>query len=258
MSAVPPPFEALTHRPFSFYPPILNIEHNEWRFRRASWSELVAANTKTGDELWIPRRFIGEVSRIDEPVMILGLTKELEYVSGQVLPHTRRVIEMPRAVNDYAVRAGETTPEPAPVVGIRLESPAEARIGKLIVAVLAIAIIGCVLIVSFFRGGRDGSRVSYSPVLQQELKLRATDDYWAVKRELGEPAEDRWRSEQGEMQYRVLRYPNHGIAAILMGSERNRELYIGAVDLKDWHPVHAVSLPDGRDTRSLLRSISKF
>ena len=258
MSAVPPPFEALAHRPFSFYPPILNIEHNEWRFRRASWSELVAANTKTGDELWIPRRFIGEVSRIDEPVMILGLTKELEYVSGQVLPHTRRVIEMPRAVNDYAVRTGETTPEPAPVVGIRLESPAEARIGKLIVAVLAIAIIGCVLIVSFFRGGRDGSRVSYSPVLQQELKLRATDDYWAVKRELGEPAEDRWRSEQGEMQYRVLRYPNHGIAAILMGSERNRELYIGAVDLKDWHPVHAVSLPDGRDTRSLLRSISKF
>ena len=259
MSVAPPPFEPLAHRPFSFYPPILGIEHNEWRYRRATWSELVAVNTKSGDELWIPRRFIGEVSRIDEPVMILGLTKELEYVSGQVLPHTRRVIELPRAVNDYTgSRTDESSPEPAPVVGIRLESPTEARVGKLIVAVLTIAIIGCVLIISFFRGGRDGSRVTYSPVLQQELNLRATDDYWAVKRALGEPAEDRWRSHEGEMQYRVLRYPEQGIAAILMGSERNKELYIGAVDLKDWHPVHVVSLPDGRDTRSLLRSISKF
>ena len=60
------------------------------------------------------------------------------------------------------------------------------------------------------------------------------------------------------MQYRVLRYPDKGIAVILMGSERNKETYIGAVDLSNWRPVHAVSLPGGRNTYSMLRSIPRF
>jgi hypothetical protein len=253
--AIPPPFESLMHRPFSFYPPILDVEHNEWRFRRATWSEILVVNTKSGDEIWIPRRFIGEISRIDEPVMILGLTKELEYKSGQVLPHTRRVIEIPRAVNDIEVPRSAPTPQPAPVVGIRLESGTESRIGRLIVAALTFGTIGCVLIISFLQSGRDGSRVKYAPVLQSELKLTGQDDYYAVKRELGEPAQEQWRSNEGEMQYRILRYPDKDLAVILMGAERNKELYIGALDLKSLRPVHVVSLPDGRDTRSMLRSL---
>ena len=48
----------------------------------------------------MPRRFLGQVSRIEEPVMVVGLVKELEYKAGALLPHVRRVIEMPRAVND--------------------------------------------------------------------------------------------------------------------------------------------------------------
>src|SRR3954454_16309056 len=97
---IPPPVEHLGQRPFSFYPPILNTEHNEWIFRRATWSEILVVNTKTNTEIWVPRRFMGEISRIEEPVMILGLLKELEYKSGQVLPSSRRVIEIPRAVNE--------------------------------------------------------------------------------------------------------------------------------------------------------------
>src|SRR5512141_2863581 len=95
---IPPLHEPLVHRPFSFYPPILNIAHNEWRLRRSTWSELLVVNAKTGAEVWIPRRFLGEISRVDEPVMIVGLLKELEYKGGSVWPHERRVIEMPRAV----------------------------------------------------------------------------------------------------------------------------------------------------------------
>jgi hypothetical protein len=256
--SIPPPFEPLAHRPFSFYPPILHIQHNEWRFRRATWSEVVVVNTKTGEEIWISRRFVGEVSRVDEPVMILGLTKELEYKAGQVLPHVRRVIEIPRAVNDSVAVRTEPYPQSAPVVGIKLEAGAESRIGKLILAVVAIGILGCVLFISFFRGGRDGSRITYSPVLQSELPLRGTDDYHAVVRSLGTPASDQWRSEEGEMQFRILRYPDRGIAAILMGTDRNKEAYIGAVDLKTWRPVHSVSLPGGKDTRSMLLSLPRF
>jgi hypothetical protein len=256
--SIPPLFEPLAHRPFSFYPPILHVEHNEWRFRRATWSEVLVVNTKSGEEMWIPRRFVGEVSRVDEPVMILGLTKELEYNAGQILPHVRRVIEIPRAVNESFPARAESIAPAAPVVGIRLESGAESRIGKLILAVIGIGVIACVLIISFFRGGRDGTRITYSPVLQSELALTAADDYFAVVRSLGTPSKDQWRSDKGEMQYRVLRYPDKGIAAILMGSERNKETYIGAVDLNTWRPVHAVSLPGGRDTYSMLRSIPRF
>src|SRR3712207_1775501 len=97
---LPAPFDQLGQRPVSFYPAMVNIDHNEWCLRKVTWSEILVANTKTGDEIWMPRRFLGELSRSDEPVVIVGLTKELEYKAGQVVPHVRRVIEMPRAVNE--------------------------------------------------------------------------------------------------------------------------------------------------------------
>jgi hypothetical protein len=256
---IPPPIEHMGQRPFSFYPPILNIEHNEWVYRRSTWSEVLVVNTKTNSEIFVPRRYIGELSRIDEPTMIVGLVKELEYKSGQVWPHERRVIEMPRAVND-SYRAAipyEPAPAPAPVVGIRLETSTESRIGRLIVAVLVLGVVGCVLLVGFFRGARDGSHVIYNTVLQTDLGLIASDDYYAVERRLGKPASDRWRSEEGEMQIRVLGYPDQGISVILMGSDRDKAHYIGALD-KDWRPVDAVSLPGGKNTKSLLKSIPRF
>jgi hypothetical protein len=96
---IPASFESLRHRPFSFYPPIVNVEHNEWILRRANWTDFQVINTKTKDELCVPRRFVGEGALVEEPVMIVGLVKELECREGVVLPHVRRVIEMPRAVN---------------------------------------------------------------------------------------------------------------------------------------------------------------
>ena len=68
----PPPLEQLGPRPFSFYPAIGNIAHNEWLYQRATWSEVLIRNTKTAEEIWVPRRLLGEISRIDEPVMIVG------------------------------------------------------------------------------------------------------------------------------------------------------------------------------------------
>src|SRR5947208_1629802 len=103
---IPPLLGSLAARPFSFYPPIVNVEHNEWVFRRATWSELVVVNHKTADELSIPRHFIADVSSIDHPIVIVGLNRQLEYRDGAVWPYERRVIEMPVAVGN-AVRLAE-------------------------------------------------------------------------------------------------------------------------------------------------------
>src|SRR5687768_17111232 len=97
---IPAPLDHLGQRSFSFYPPIVGIEHNDWLLRRATWSEILVANTRSNQEIWIPRQYLGQVSSVDEPVLIVGLTKELEYSAGQIMAHRRRVIEMPRAVNE--------------------------------------------------------------------------------------------------------------------------------------------------------------
>src|SRR5438094_10058320 len=122
---IPPSMEHLATRSFSFYPAILNVEHNEWLFRKATWSEILVVNCKSGAEVWIPRRFMGEVSRIDDPVLIVGLNCELEFKAGTVWPYQRQVIEMPVAVGSFPIpAAGSPTDRgaPAPIVGIRLET----------------------------------------------------------------------------------------------------------------------------------------
>ena len=256
----PPPLEQVGPRPFSFYPPIGNLEHNEWLYQRATWSEVLVRNTKTAEEIWVPRRYLGEISRIDEPVMIVGLTKELEYRAGALWPAVRRVIEMPVAVNETprpAQSQTEDSPRPAPVVGIRLENTAESRIWKLVLGGMAAGVVACVLVVSLYRGEIIGNRVVYAPVLQSDLPLNARDDYYAVVRLLGIPQEDRWKSDTGEFQYRLLAYPNLGYSVILMGTDRKDAHYIGAMD-KNWNPVHTVQLPNHVNSYSMLRQLKRF
>jgi hypothetical protein len=254
---MPPGFEQIGTRPFSFYPPILNIEHNEWHYSKATWSEILMVNAKSSLEVWIPRLYIGQFSRIEEPVVIVGLTKELEYKGGQVWPYVRRVIEMPRAVNDtFRPAAGEPDAmKPAPVLGIRTESGTESRIWRLLVAAMAVGIAACLVVLLILRSDREGSRVVFSPVVQSDLGLSAQDDYHAIVRKLGVPAEDRWRSEEGAMQYRLLRYPERSLSVVLMGTERDRALYIGAIDFQG-RPVNGIDLPNGKNTYSILRSLT--
>jgi len=252
---MPTGFEQIGSRPFSFYPPVVNVEHNEWHYRKATWSEVLVVNAKNALEVWIPRLYIGEFSRIDEPVVIVGLTKELEYKGGQVWPYVRRVIEMPRAVNDaYRPPVEQDVPRAASVVGIRTESGTESRIWRLLVGALAVGVVACLIVITVLRSGRDGSRIVYAPVLQSELGLTSQDDYYAIVRKLGPPAEDKWKAEEGELQYRLLRYPDRGLSVVLMGTEREKALYLGAVD-NNGRPVHAITLPGGKDTYSILRSL---
>src|SRR6266700_3951436 len=150
---IPPSLDHLATRPFSFYPPIVNVEHNEWLFRKASWSEILVVNCKSAAEVWISRRFLGEVSRVDDPVLIVGLNRELEYKSGMIVPFQRRVIEMPVAVGGTSQASGTADrAAPAPIVGIRTESATDTRIFKLIGAAVAFAIVFYLIVVNLSRG----------------------------------------------------------------------------------------------------------
>jgi hypothetical protein len=250
---IPPQFEHMATRPFSFYPPILGIEHNEWLYRKANWSEILVVNCRSGTEIWIPRRFMGEVARVEDPVLIVGLARELEYKGGMIVPFQRRVIEMPIAVGGTALSpSAEERISPASIVGIRTASPQDRFIFKLIGVAVLVAIVAYGLAVNLSR-----QRVVFTAKDQTYLGLNARDDRTSIVGKLGEPASDHWQSETGELQYEALAYPARKVTVILMGSDRKSAFYIGAVD-PNWQPVHAVPLRSGGDTSSLLRNLRRF
>ena len=256
LPTLPPPFDETGDRPFSFYPPILGVEHNEWRAQQATWSEILVANTKSDHSLWVPRRYIGDLSRVDEPVMIVGLKKELEHKAGSVWPHERRVLSMP----PLSTVPHTVQPEPAAMPGpvnLRMASTAESRIGRMILICLLVAVGGLALAVAFYRGRTSGEQVEFRSVLQSDLGLSHQDDYFAVVRKLGPPQQDRWRSDQGELQFRGLTYSERQLTIILMGSDRKNSRYIGSVN-RDGLVVHSVDMPGGANTAAIIRRLPKF
>lgn len=251
---MPPPIEGLGNRPFSFYPAIINIEHNEWLYRQATWSEELVVNAKTGEELWIPRRFLGEISSIDDPVVIVGLLKELEYRGGAVWPYQRRVIQMPIAVGDVPRSKPEPArSDPAPVIGIRVESN-ESRLGRLVGIALACGTAACILVVVLSRGGvlRPAS-VTFTAKDQSYLDLGRNDDYFSVVQKVGQPAGDRWSPEGGVLQFHALAYPQRAYTVILEGTDRRNAHYIGTLDAH-WQPVHAID----KESFAQLRQLKRF
>ena len=255
---IPPPLESLRSRPFSFYPAILNIEHNKWQYRKATWTDVQVVNARTGQEIWIPRRFLGEISSIEDPVVIVGLLKELEFKDGAVWPYQRRVIEMPIAVGSPA-----RPPSPpqrsglAPVVGIRLESNTESHILRIVGGALVLGIVAAYVAVNFYRDSVLRPRIAYMAKDRTYLSLTAQDDYNAVVRKLGAPAHERWQSSlPGAPRYRALWHPDRARTIILMAANGNDGAYIGTLDA-NWNPVHSVKLSTG-DAGALLRNLKRF
>ena len=250
---LPPLLAQLGQRPFSFYPAILNLPHNEWIYQSATWSDVLVRNSKTHQEIAVPRRYVGEISSVEAPIMIVGLRAEMEYREGAVYPAQRKVIEMPLAVNDSPRPPWQSAPAgPAQVVGIRVESGANSRIGKLVLGGVALGLAGCVLAISLFRGGVIASRVFYTPAFRADLPLTPRDGYASVVHLLGAPEQERWRPGPGDAQYELLAYPRHGFYVILMGPTHDEARYLGVMD-RNWHPVEAVA-----GGYPLLRRLPRF
>lgn len=254
---IPPTLDDLGGRPFSFYPPIIHIEHNEWIFQKGNWSEILVKNPKMGLEVWIPRSYLGEISKIDEPVMIVGLRKELEYKGGSVWPYTRRVLTMPgKSIPPLDAAVEAAVPPHSIRESLRLNEGAEGGVGRMLlwVAVVGVALVGAVA--GYLNLRNTGGTVVYEGVLQADLGFTGETNYFDVVRKLGTPERDRYKAETGERQYRFLIYPKQNLVVVLMGVERGKEVYIGAKDLNG-RVVHAIDLPGGKNTFAILRSLGK-
>jgi hypothetical protein len=234
---IPPAFEHLAGRRFCFYPPILRADCNEWTFRRATWSEIVVRSTapeRMRGDLFIPRRFVGEVSGLDHPQVVVNLLEQLEYRDGMVWPHRRRVIELPVATGD---RAGESArprrenQQLAPVINIRLEARTETRAGRLAGGAVALGVLGCLAVVGYsLEGGYAHRRAVVTSLDQAYRTLGGEDSYHSVVQRLGVPDSDRWVTATDGERLRVLDYAGRGFRAVLAPAESGGERYIGSVD----------------------------
>jgi hypothetical protein len=133
---MPSPLDHIGRQQFSFRPPIKHADPNEWMLAVVSWSDVKVVNPRTGLEVWIPRQYVDSVSYSSGPMLLVRLTKELEYAAGTVHPRVKRVIEMPVKTDPgTAVKIGaeNRSPGPAPVVGIRVEDRPDSATNKALV-----------------------------------------------------------------------------------------------------------------------------
>jgi len=256
---MPPLLEEVGRRRFAFYPPIANAEPNEWQLRGATRTEVNAINTRTELEIWIPRHYLGSVSEIDDPILIVGLTKELEYREGAVWPRVRRVIEMPRAVNENPRpwHQSKAFSEPAAVVGIRLESPSDSRASRILLVAGVGAVVVSLLAAGVLREWIFRPRQALERTSTAGIGFTASDDYRSIVGRWGSPVSDRWHTDGSSMTFQALAYPRQRVTLILMAKSGESPHYIGAMSA-NWHVVAAVKLANGRDSREVLSGLPRF
>jgi hypothetical protein len=250
------PFDHMAARSFSFFPPIVGIEHNEWLLRQVNWSEVLVVNQATNQELWIPRRYFGQASMIDDPVLIVGLTRELEYQGGMLRPFKQRLIKMPSGPPARSESpGGKDGAADSSVMRVRSES-SDKRAFKLIGMAVGCALLIWVVGAAALRVGFISQRVVITTKDQTFQTLTGRDDRFAVVTKIGQPGFDRFK-EVGTIQFEALSYPDRKYTIILAGRDTRTLAYIGTVD-DNWRPVHFVNLHTGGSTESLLQTIARF
>jgi hypothetical protein len=133
---VPSPLDYLGRRTFAFYPPIRNIEPNEWVLGSRSWSEVQVVNAKSGGRLWIPWQYVGAVSESHDGLLFVDLRKEIEFRAGSLGPRVKRVIEMPvpsARPPKLGLASRSERHTPAPVIGIRVENREDSPMNKALI-----------------------------------------------------------------------------------------------------------------------------
>jgi len=253
---LPSPLQQLGGRRFSFYPPIRNLGPNEWLYRSATGSECVVANAKSGEEVWIPRLFLGEVSRIDEPIMLVRLNRELEWKSGAIVPRLRHVIELPVAANDN--RPAPSSPAHlAPVVSIRLEPKTEVRAWKWIGVAVVLGAVACTIGMDIAYQSQFRQRTDLFRGYRPWLQLSANDDFASTVRKLGAPSSETsaaMSDSAGDRVFRLLAYNGRRYSVILAGPKRETARYIGTLD-PHGRVLDAARYRDGSTADALLHSL---
>lgn len=254
MSLLPGLLGVTAGRSFSLYPPILGIAHNEWRIRRATWSEFVVVNTHSGEEACIPRSFVGDISA-NAPVVIVGLKREMEWRNGMAVPYRRPVVELPIAVNDFAPAAlREARPaRPAPVVSIRLESRPPVKTGRKAVVVVMLGVVASAVLADIVSPDSVRDRINAMRVSRTWQQLKTGDDYATVIGKLGSPASQRTYVDTGGRVFRSLDYRRLHFTVVLEGQTEAEARYVASLDARG-RLLGGVPLSEA----GMLRSIPRF
>lgn len=252
--------ERLGGRRFAFYPAIRNIEHNEWTLESETWSEILAKNAETSQEIWIPRAHLGDVSSVDEPVLILGLKRELEYKAGDVRPFRQTVVSIPAA---RGARPAEELAKAEPAAPKRSSSTTDSKTLSFIGRALAISVIAVLGFALFVSGNLPNPlaglfRADSSTADQRYLGLTAKDGYYDVAAKVGPPESEQWLTqEQADLHFQVLDYPQRGYAVVMMGGSRGDVRYIGSLHQPSRKILDSARIGGG-DTSSLLKNLPEF
>jgi hypothetical protein len=168
------------------------------------------------------------MSPVGDPVLIVGLLRELEYAEGEIRPRVRRVIEMPIAVGENvgAVQNMARRISPAPVIGIRLEPRRERKIYKFAGGAIAASLFVFAITSNLNWVGDTWQRMT-TPRRNAYAALLPGDGYTAVVRKVGRPLAERTSMQNGR-EYRALVYRR--FTAILSPD------YLGSVNT-NWRPL---------------------
>jgi len=193
---------------------------------------------------------------IDDPVLIVGLTRELEYQGGMLRPFKQRLIKMPSGPPARSESpGGKDGAADSSVMRVRSES-SDKRAFKLIGMAVGCALLIWVVGAAALRVGFISQRVVITTKDQTFQTLTGRDDRFAVVTKIGQPGFDRFK-EVGTIQFEALSYPDRKYTIILAGRDTRTLAYIGTVD-DNWRPVHFVNLHTGGSTESLLQTIARF
>lgn len=255
-----PRLAELAGRTFAFFPAIRNIEHNEWTLEKETWSEVLAKNARTGDEIWVPRSHIGKISSADSPILIVGLLRELQFKGGGVSPFRQQIVSMPAPGGTSRPTAATAEPPPPK----RTNSPADRQtlsfIGKALLAGLAVVLL--FVMFNFSKGESPIAalfRTDTSTADQRYLGLTNADSYHVVVSKTGQPEREQWLSlEEADLQFEALWYPQRRYLVILMGGTRADMRYIGTLHDPSRKVLDAARLSRGGDTSSLLHNLPDF
>jgi hypothetical protein len=183
--------------------------------------------------------------------MIVGLSRELEWHDGAVVPRQRRVIELPVTV-DHG-RAVSRPGHLAPVINIRLEPESDTRTRKWIGVAAVLGAVAFTIVAGATRQTQAHMHPDLFHAYRSYLQLGPDDDYDTVIRKLGHPASVGTRQD-GDRIFRTLTYTSRHYSVVLMGSTAmpNATRYIGAVDLRS-RVLDAVRFRDGSSAERFLK-----
>ncbi len=256
------PLDELAGRRFSLYPAIRGIEQNEWTLDRDTWSEILIKNETSGEELWIPRNHLGEISSSDSPVLILGLKRELEYKAGSVVAYRKVVVSMPETP---AVRSGlheqKAPPEPPRNELVRGSDAKTFRLLGITLSIgLTIALVGFVgVVVGFHNPLEIFFRPDTTTADQRYLSLGSADNYHDIVIRMATPEKEQWISlEEDELQFQALWYSSRAYIVVLMGGTRADMRYIGTIHDPSRRVLDSALLAGGGDTASMMRNLPEF